>query len=72
MVRHLLSHFKHGLVENGLNQRQTAPTASTSLGAGLDFAHSLACLVLDRLDNITLGHIVTRANLHAIVTVGEC
>lgn len=71
VVRHFLSHLKHGLVEDGLRQRHTATTTSTSLGAGLDFTHGLASSVLDRFDHITLGHIVTRADLNAVITVGK-
>jgi hypothetical protein len=69
VVRHLLSHLKHGLVEDRLHQRHTATATSASLGAGLDFTHGLASTILDGLDHITLGHIVTRADLHAVITV---
>ena len=67
VVRYFLSHIQHCLVENRLNQRHTATAAGSGLGAGLDFANGLASPTLDIFSHIALGHVVTGADLGAVI-----
>ncbi|TKW52974.1 hypothetical protein CTA1_718 [Colletotrichum tanaceti] len=66
VVLDLVAHGQHGFVEDGRHQRHAAAAAGAGLGARLDLADGLAGAVLDRVDDIALGHVVARADLRVV------
>ncbi|GJC96679.1 cellobiohydrolase A [Colletotrichum higginsianum] len=66
VVLDLVAHGQHGLVEDGRHQRHAAAAAGAGLGARLDLADGLAGAVLDRVDDVALGHVVARADLRVV------
>lgn len=67
MVRNFLSHFEHGLVEDGLHQRHASTTPSTCFCTGLDLSDCRTSSTLDVLNHITLSHIVTGTDLGTVI-----
>lgn len=58
MVLDLVAHGRHGLVENGLDERHAATAASAGFGARLDIADALAGSVFSSINYIAFGDVV--------------
>lgn len=69
VVRNFLSHIKHRLVKDRLDQRHTTTASSPCLGTRLYLANGLACAALDVFNDVAFRHVVTRANLSTVVSV---
>lgn len=66
VVRHLVAHRRHGLVENRRHEPHAAAAPGAGLCARLHRGNVLAGAALHLLDDIALGDVVARADLRVI------
>src|SRR5271156_4060196 len=69
MVRDLIAHVLHGLVEDRRHERHAAAAARAGFRAGLDFTESFAGAVFHDAGDIPFGDVVTRADLRVICEI---